>query len=81
MDIDLGSDIVFQVKYNGQTYNVKEPVIGQLDKLKGNSENDIVPVLDLLDDLGLPKSISVKMPMSKVKKLLDTMLGQLTEKK
>lgn len=81
MDIDLGQDIEFVVKYNGAEYKLREPSVKEVSFLKEKSPDDQGAVLEFLSILGLPVSISENMPVTKLKKLVDSMVGVLSEKK
>lgn len=81
MDIDLGQDIEFVVKYNGTEYKLREPSVKEVSFLKEKSPDDQDAVLEFLSLLGLPVSISENMPVTKLKKLVDSMVGVLSEKK
>jgi hypothetical protein len=78
--IDLGADIVFEVKYGGQVYSVKEPNVKQIQKLQ-DSDGSQHAVIDLLNDLGMPRAVSETMPVSKVMALVNGLSRVLSEKK
>lgn len=79
MDIDLGQDVEFVVKYNGASFKMREPSVLEATSLKDGS--DTISIVEFLEKLGLPKSAAEKMPVSKMKKLVETMLGAISEKK
>lgn len=79
MDIDLGQDIEFNIKYKGATYKMREPSVKEAASL-GDSENSM-EVIQFLSKLGLPEQVLSDMPLSKMKKLVESMLGSIQEKK
>lgn len=79
MDIDLGQDVEFVVKYNGASFKMREPSVLEATSLK--DESDTIAIVEFLEKLGLPKEAAEKMPISKMKKLVETMLGAISEKK
>ena len=79
--IDLGEDIVFTVKYGGAEYSLREPTVSEIEMFKENGEQGSAPVIGLLNKLGMPESVLNKMPVSKIRKLVDGLVGGMTEKK
>jgi hypothetical protein len=79
MDIDLGQDVEFVVKYNGASFKMREPSVLEATSLKDGT--DTMSIVDFLNKLGLPTEVANKMPVSKMKKLVETMLGAISEKK
>ncbi len=81
MDIDLGQDVSFKVTYNGSVYMLREPSVKEVMGLKDMDAQDQNAILSFMDNLGLPVAVSEKMPISKVKRLIDTLVGAISEKK
>lgn len=81
MDIDLGQDVSFNVKYNGQAYVLREPTVRETQGLKLAQEQDDLAVIRFLSSLGLPEDVALNMPITKMKKLVEGMVGAISEKK
>lgn len=81
MDIDLGQDVVFKVSYNSSIYELREPTVGEMQGLKKKMEDDEMALIKFLANLGLPESVGSGMPVTKIKKLVDAMVGAISEKK
>lgn len=83
MDIDLGQEVVFNVKLGGQEYRLAEPSVSHVkkfqDKLKDNDE--ISAFLFLIEELGLPKDVCGKLSVTQIKKLSEGIMGGISEKK
>ena len=80
MDIDLGNEIIFNVKLNGQSYKLREPTYKDIKKLNADKDNEEASI-DLLCDLGLPKEVADGMGVLQLTKLIKTITGSLEEKK
>ncbi len=82
-EIDLGSEIQIKVKYAGTDYSLREPTVGEIDAFreKGTDGASIMVLVDLLEKLGMPRDVVVKMGMSKVTSLVDGIMDLLTKKK
>lgn len=81
MDIDLGSSIKFNVKFNENSYEMREPTVGEMMKLKDLSADDHSKIVDFLAILGMPREATESMPIRSVKALIDTIVGAISEKK
>lgn len=81
MDIDLGAKSVFNVKYNGATYSLREPTVKETLSLSESTEGDKTFVLKFLVSLGLPEEVASSLEISKVKVLMEALVGSITEKK
>ena len=84
-EIDLGSDVVFSVKYNGQQYQLTEPSLEQVEEyqkaVKGKDEDPTFDdLVGFLSSLGIPSEVLRKMGITKLKKLTDGLLGGLEKK-
>jgi hypothetical protein len=81
VDIDLGQDVVFKVKYNSKEYALREPTVKETVGLKDVGADDQYAVLKFIATLGLPLEVAEAMPLSKIKKLVETLVGAISEKK
>lgn len=81
MDIDLGTDIKFNVTYGGQVYSLREPSVKEAMGFKKEAEADDMAVIKFISALGLPMEVAECMPVSKARKLVDALVGALSEKK
>lgn len=83
MEIDLGQDVEFVIKYNGASYKMREPSVEETMSLRASTDNasDMGSVIKFLNTLGMPEPVLVKMPIGKMKKLVESMLGAIQEKK
>jgi len=81
MDIDLGSSIKFNVKFDGNVYEMREPTVGEMMALKDLASDDHSKIVDFLALLGMPKSATESMPIRSVKALVDGIVGAISEKK
>lgn len=79
MDIDLGQDVEFVIKYNGASYKMREPNVKETMALKDSNSNE--DLIAFLGNLGMDVGVLEKMPISKMKKLVESMLGAISEKK
>ncbi len=84
-EIDLGDELVINVKYAGQEYKLREPRVDEIDKFRARAdakEGDSMDALVMLmTELGMPKEVIMKMGMSKVRDLIDWLMATLTKKK
>lgn len=83
--IDLGPDKVFEIEVKGKTYELGEPNASQIKRMdiasKNKDEDSITPLINMLYELGLPKEVAATMPISKIEKLIDGIVGAIQEKK
>lgn len=79
MDIDLGQDVEFVIKYNGASYKMREPSVRETMALKDSTSNE--DLIQFLAKLGMDAKVLESMPISKMKKLVESMLGAISEKK
>lgn len=79
MDIDLGQDVEFLIKYNGASYKMREPSVKETMALKDSNSNE--DLIQFLSRLGMDANVLEAMPISKMKKLVESMLGAISEKK
>ena len=79
-EIDLGESLVFKVNYKGKEFRLREPTVREV---QGFKQNETGPefVTELLEKLGMPKDTVAEMPVSSLKKLVDGIVGGMTEKK
>lgn len=82
MDIDLGNEIVFKVKLNGQTHEMREPTLKDVKNFQaGSAENAEQGFLDFVVSLGLPLDVAENMGVTKLKKLSESLIVSFDEKK
>lgn len=81
MDIDLGAEIKFNIKHNGQTYVIREPSVKEVLDFQSEAEKDQLSIVKFLDKLGLPQSVSESLSARQIKTIVDTMVGAISEKK
>jgi hypothetical protein len=79
-EIDLGDNIVFKVTYAGKEFRLREPTVREVQNFKDKEEGADL-VTELLTKLGMPKEVLEEMPVSKIKKLIDGIVGGMSEKK
>jgi len=83
--IDLGSDLEFEVSYNGKEYKLREPSLDDVEKYQKSqkSKEDEESFDDLktfICTLGMPIEVINAMGITKVKTLADGLLGGLEKK-
>lgn len=77
--IDLGDDDVkFTVKYKGQEYNLREPLVSEVESLK---DGDKLNAPEFLGQLGMPSEVVSSMGISKARALIDGLMELVTKKK
>jgi len=83
MDIDLGEELVFNVRLGDKVYKMSEPTVQRLEayREKQSGNESMLPAIELLVDLGLPKQVGETMGVTKLTKLIEGITGALTEKK
>ena len=83
MDIDLGEELVFNVRLGDKVYKMSEPTVHRLEayREKQSGNESMLPAIELLVDLGLPKQVGETMGVTKLTKLIEGITGALTEKK
>lgn len=84
MDIDLGQEVVYNVKLGDKKFTLSEPTVKEMQTLflslkDGASEVD--EFLSLLVKLGLPEDDANSLGLNKMKKLVDCIMGVGPEKK
>ena len=67
-----------QIKFNETLYEIGYPTVADLkdytEKLDEKKETEIQLVLDLLDNLGLPKKVSGKMEMDHLNVIIEELI-------
>lgn len=84
MDIDLGDEVVFNVKYKGKVHKLREPTTDEVNKymeLTQGDDKSMSPFIAFVTELGLPQDVAGGLGITKIKKLADGLIGGLTEKK
>lgn len=81
MEIDLGQDVAFKVKYNSKEYTLREPTVKETVAFRDVGNEDQYAVLKFISSLGLPLEVAEAMPISKIKKLIEALVGAVQEKK
>jgi hypothetical protein len=79
--IDLGEDVKIKVKYKGKEYSLREPMVEEVEALSGENGMANFKAVDFLSKLGMPADVLNKMPMSKVKGLVEGLTDMLLKKK
>lgn len=83
--LDLGAKTVYEIKYDGKTYQLKEPTARDINNYqkasKENEGKELENLLNFLNDLGLPKEIGEELGLSKIEKLSKYLIGEFSEKK
>ncbi len=82
MEIDLGNEVVFKVKLNGEVYSLREPTVKDIRVLnqKGEDKSD-ESVIDFIVSLGMPQKIADNLGLMKLKKLSEGLVSTFQEKK
>lgn len=84
MDLDLGSKVRFNVKYDGQSYSLTAPTVLQAQTfqkwMSDKPGNEVECFLQLVDKLGLPRDVAESMDLNQLKLLSEKLLG-MNEKK
>ena len=82
--LDLGTRSVLKVKIEGEAYDLHAPTVSQTEKfqkeLKGQEDDQMGAFMSLLEELGLPKTITQKLDVVQVRKLSDGLLGMVEKK-
>ena len=85
MEIDLGQDITFNVRYNGETYELKEPTVGAVEKFeKAFNKKDSSKqraLIDFVSSLGMPSDVASAMGVTKLNRLAQGLTLGLEEEK
>jgi hypothetical protein len=86
MEIDLGQEITYDVKYNGEIYKLREPSVSDVNKFqqkmkKSDDDDNINLTLSFITELGLPDGIAKNLGVQKMKLLVEKIVGELQEKK
>lgn len=82
-EIDLGSEVEFNIKYAGKEYSMREPTVEEIDQFRAQDVDKAGAafLVEFLDKLGMPKDVVLKMGMSKARQLIDGMMDMITKKK
>jgi hypothetical protein len=82
MEINLDSEILVRAKFGGQTFELREPTVKQVQAfqkmMKDGDEMD--SYLEFLEDLGLPKDVTENLGITKLQKLSEGLLGNFEKK-
>ena len=81
--IDLGDAVAITVKYQGQEYSLREPTTAELKKLHEDERGDSDPraIFEFLETLGMPLDVVEKLGVSRIKALLEGVVGVISPKK
>lgn len=81
MEIDLGQEIVFKVKLGANCYELREPTLRDVKKLRAQDDDEEKAFEDFLIDLGMPKDVLENLGVFKLKKLSESLISTFNEKK
>jgi hypothetical protein len=85
MDIDLGQNVAYKVKIDGKEYELREPSVKDVmhfqESMKDGEQESVSKTISFISDLGLPLEVCENLGLSKLKKLVDSLVGELNEKK
>lgn len=85
MDINLGDDIIFKVSLNGESYELREPTVKEMSEFKSNldasEDKGLDEMISLLVRIGMPSEVVNSLGIQKMNKLVEGILGGVTEKK
>jgi len=83
MEIDLGKEVVFNVKLGSENYPLVEPTVEHVKAYQKDMKEgeEIDAFMSLICNLGMPKDVCSKLSVTQLKKLADGLLGGLDEKK
>lgn len=84
MDIDLGKKTSLKVKVDDKEYDIFAPTVLQAQKFQENAkkveDGDLLPFINFLQELGLPKDVTEFLDIHQFKKLSDGLLGMVEKK-
>ena len=84
MDIDLGQDVVFNVKLNDKEYKLREPSALEVEKyqveLKKDEDSATTLLISFVSSLGMDKDVASAMGIRKLTKLMQGIIGVMNEK-
>jgi len=82
--IDLGSEKLYEVKFNNKMYSLREPTVkdaSEFQKNQKDSKGDEIGVfINFISTLGMPKEVAENLGLSKIKTLTDAIMGDLEKK-
>lgn len=85
MVLDLGSKTVYEVKYEGRVFSLREPTAKDINDYQkageGEAGQSVENLLDFLNSLGLPKEVGEELGMSKLQMLTEHLTKEFSEKK
>lgn len=83
MEIDLGSEIQFNVKCGSRSWVLREPTFKDVKDFRDASteDNQETAFLDFLSKLGMPKDDAESLGVLKLKKLTEYLISNFDEKK
>jgi len=83
VDIDLGGEIVFNVKLGDKSYQLREPTLKDVKsfKISTDGENAEDAFIDLVVGLGMPREVAEGLGITKLKKLSESLITGFDEKK
>lgn len=80
IDLDEESQEI-EVILNAQSYKLSLPSVGAIELLQDNLEkegsNQITSLINVVVSCGLPEEVARKMPVMKLKKLIEAVTGDL----
>jgi hypothetical protein len=80
--IDLGEEVKFKVVYKGQEFTLREPTVGEIEKMKSAENMDSADfIAGFLNQLGFDGELVKGMGVSKAKILIDGLTDLVTKKK
>ena len=85
MNIDLGEEIIFKVALGDKTYELREPSVLEMSafktKIDASEDTGLAEMVNLLVVIGMPKKVVENLGIQKMNKLVEGILGGVTEKK
>lgn len=83
MDIDLGSEVIFNIKLGDKVYPLTEPTVNHVKQFQVMLEksDEVDAFMYLIQELGMPADVCEKLSVSQMKKLSEGLLGGMSEKK
>lgn len=81
-EIELSAKKKFRLKYNGEIYEIRKPTLGEarhfqaLQTDTGSAEDKLSMVMDYLEKLGLPKSVSESFDGDELMELMEKLAAK-----
>ena len=84
MEIDLGQEIVFDVKLGDKAFKLREPTaleVQAFQRRSQDSEDTVMELVSFVAMLGMEEQVAKSLGITKLNKLVEGIVGGLSEKK